>query len=431
MLIELDIKNFRSIKEKVTLSLLPSGKFQDDRNLTKLKNIGKSENYQLLNSVIIYGGNAAGKSNVLKALTALKYLVAYSVDNKINDAIDYYYPFLLDKETREKPVYLKATFIAKDKVVYEYEIEYNYKKVLNESLYFYPKNQKAKLFDRLDEDISYGEYFKGNKNFQLLENQLLLSHAGKTATESLLPAYQFFSKYIFTLIINDTDSDISKIRTIGKSVADNKKIITDMNRLLKYIGSHIEGIEIKEIEMKDILFPEFIPENTQKDLYEQFKYQIKAKHKVYHNKKEVGFESLDLMEESNGTIKFLSIAGWMLQALQTGSTVLIDELDKSLHPLLTRILVSLFNNPKSNPKGAQLIFTSHDVSLIDKQLLRLDQIWFVEKDMYGETVLYPLSEFTGISKVTTLKEWYMNGRFGGIPEINYPLIEIESCHEEE
>lgn len=430
MLIELEIENFKSIKERVSFSMLPSNKFSENRNITTLKNIGKTDEYYLLNSAIIYGANAAGKSNILRAFKALQYLVDNSVDYKLDDEIEPYEPYLLDKGSKNKPVYLKSTFIGKDKIIYEYEIKFNSKEIVIENLYFYPKNQKARLFERTIDDLKFGDYFTGIKNFNLLKNQLLLSHVGKTGTKSLLNAYKFFTKYLFAIIVNDMSADFSRIRFIGNYVNENDKIRSDINKLLRHIGTQLEGITVVETDQSKFDYlPDNMPEKVKNEIKETYKFDIKARHKVYEDGKEIGYVDFDLLDESAGTVKFLSISSVILDALQDGSTVIVDELDKSLHPLLTRILVSLFNQKETNPNGAQLIFASHDVTLIDKELLRLDQIWFVNKSTYGNTDLYPLSDFKGISKIKTLRQWYLEGRFGGIPEIIYPVIQLESCNE--
>ena len=129
-------------------------------------------------------------------------------------------------------------------------------------------------------------------------------------------------------------------------------------------------------------------------------------------------ELFDIQEESTGTIKLLVVGGLILDALQDGTTIVIDELDKSLHPLVSQMLIKLFNSTENNPNNAQLIFASHDISLIDRDLFRLDQLYFAEKDYKGESNYYRLSDFTDISKVAPLAKWYLLGRFGAVPMID-------------
>ena len=119
------------------------------------------------------------------------------------------------------------------------------------------------------------------------------------------------------------------------------------------------------------------------------------------------------------------VSSIIIDALEDGSVIIIDELDKSLHPLLTKMLISLFGSKRNNPHNAQLIFATHDISLIDQDLLRRDQIWLTEKKAEGMTHLYPLSDFSGISKVRPLDNWYMHGRFGAIPNIKKFMLNME------
>ncbi len=427
MLIEFKVKNFLSIKEEQTFSMLPAGRvpLSDNPNNVTSKT-ETSCNLNLLRSTIVYGANASGKSSFLKAFRALQYLVVNSIDFKLDQEIPPYEPFKLDEETKEAPVEFKVAFIA-NQIRYTYEIIYNKKEFLHESLIFYPKKQPAKLFIRdIDKETSFGEYYSGPKKHELFNNQLLLSKAGSSAIESLAEPYRYFSTYLYVNIIHDIGYDLSLIRSFAKFWAEEgSNIRKNMHKLIKVADTGITGFALRERTMDEFKLPEDMTDDEKKKIADKYKYSIKTIHKTAQNGKVIGETNFDLREESTGTIKLMVVGGLILDALADGSTIIIDELDKSLHPLLTRMLIQLFHSEKNNPKNAQLIFATHDASLIDVDLFRRDQIWLTEKDDLGCTGIYPLSDYTGISKVKPLENWYLRGRFGGIPVINEYELDLE------
>jgi AAA15 family ATPase/GTPase len=139
----------------------------------------------------------------------------------------------------------------------------------------------------------------------------------------------------------------------------------------------------------------------------------------FFNKKNLLHQEAGLSfdEESNGVKTLFSVGGRMLDALSKGETIFVDELETSLHPYLSKVLVSLFQNKRINKKNAQLIFTTHDTNLLDKTLFRKDQVWFAQKDEFGETDLYSLQDYSDVREDTPFDKWYLAGKFGGIPNI--------------
>ncbi len=431
MLIDLSITNFKSIKDRVTFTMLPSGRIKNSEHCESLY---FNDNYKisLIKSSLIYGGNASGKSNFLMAFAALIFLVKNSSDFKLDQNIAPYEPYKLDINSKESPIIFEIDFLSNNLTRYKYKIEFSSNEFVNEALYFYPHGQKAKLFVReKGKKISYGDYFKGTKKIEVLPNQLILSKAGKDPIESLQEPYRFFSRHIYCHIIHDTEYDEVLIHSFSKIIAnkDNSNLRENINKLLCASDSGIKAINIKEVKEDDFRFPDDLTDKEKKEIVEKYKFRIKTEHDLYSNNDKIGTEFFDLFEESTGTIKLLALGGLILEALEDGTTIVIDELDKSLHPLLTRMLINIFNSNTNNPNNAQLIFATHDISLIDQSLLRRDQIWFTEKDEYGKTGLYPLSDFTGISKVRTLDNWYMNGRFGGIPNLKRYILNLEFSSE--
>ena len=428
MLLEFRVSNFRSIKDQQILSLLPSGRIKQGELPFNLISDEHKDMQSALKSTIIYGGNASGKSNLLRALHALRYLVLKSIDYKLDDKIEPYEPYKLDKSSLDNPIEMEIDFIAKDNIRYIYKIVFDNKKFLHESLYFFPMRQRAKLFVREGETgISYGDYFTKDKKNHLLPNQLLLSRAGSSPIEPLNYAYRFFSKDLISKIAHDTHYDNILINTFSKIIAEKKdtSLLNNMLKLICIADTGICDIATFETQADQFAIPAEISDEEKQKLIEKYKYIIKTKHKVFDKESQIGEISFDLRDESTGTIKLLAIGSLILETLQQGGVIVIDELDKSLHPLLTRLLIKLFNSEKNNPKNAQLIFATHDVSLIDITLFRRDQIWLVEKNSKGATEIYSLSEYTGISKIKPLMNWYIRGRFGAIPQINESELNLD------
>lgn len=149
------------------------------------------------------------------------------------------------------------------------------------------------------------------------------------------------------------------------------------------------------------------------------KYEIFAVHDNFdENDNNIGFSAMPLAEESTGTQKLFVLGGLVLRALMNGRTILFDEFERSLHPIISQYIIQLFNNPEVNTKNAQLILATHDTNLLGKENnLRRDQIWIVEKDEKGRSELFSVSDIEGIRKDTPFEKWYLSGRFGGIPGI--------------
>ena len=159
---------------------------------------------------------------------------------------------------------------------------------------------------------------------------------------------------------------------------------------------------------------------------ERFKYEVRTKHQMFDKGKNIGETFLNFEEESLGTKKLLAVGGLIISALGDGSFIVIDELDKSLHPLLTKMLIGLFHSKKNNPFNAQLIFATHDSSLLDNELFRRDQIYFVDKEYEGYTILYRLSDIKGVRRDIPFDKWYLSGRFSAIPVISDLELQFSS-----
>ena len=425
MLLSFKIENFRSIKNSVLL---------DQRVGSKLNNNDLEENYfevnnhKILKSLIFYGRNASGKSNILIALKAFQYLVYESDKFKHGDEIITYTPYKFEKNNINKPVKFEIEFLGKEsKVKYLYIIEYNSERFVKEALYFYPKGVKTKLYDRNENSINYGDSYRGNKKIiedNLLKNQLFLSKSASNKILYLDEVYLFFVNYMDISIYNDTDEDFEAIRNYSELLIHDMRLKINLSKLLKSADTNILDFEIVENDASSFKLPDNVPESERKKLMDDYKYKVLTKHLLFENGIEVGHDNLDLDDESLGTRKLMSIGSRILYALLNGGLIVVDELDKGLHPLLTKLLIRLFNGKENNPHNAQLIFATHDSTLLDSELFRRDQICFVEKEYEGNTLLYKLSDFKGVRQNIPIDKWYLSGRFKGIPVINDVELEF-------
>jgi len=424
MVIEFLARNFRSIKEERSLKLASVNKFPSDENNDNIT--PKEDNFYGITTVksgVLFGGNASGKSNMLKAIKTLSHLVENSMEFKLDEKISSYNPFKLCSKANLKPIMFKIDFIAKNKIRYLYHIEFSEEKFLKEELFFYPhskKTRKTLVFKRESgKNIQFGKHYEGKRKFDIYDNQLLLSQAGLKPIKSLISPYRFFSKYLFCSTIHDTRYDDAIIRSFTRLIKEkNTKFQSNINRIIRAADTGITEVRTKEHGEEAFQFPEDMPQELKVEIIEKYKDRIKTVHQVYEDDQIIGEELFDIKQESTGTIKLLVVGGLILDALQDGTTIIIDELDKSLHPLISQMLIKLFNSTENNPYNAQLIFATHDISLINRDLFRFDQLYFAEKDYKGGSKYYRLSDFTNISKVAPLAKWYLLGRFGAVPMID-------------
>jgi uncharacterized protein len=429
MIIEFAVTNYRSIQTRQVMDFKIEGQIG---NKTFVEHLAlpkdKSHGSGLVKTTAIYGANASGKSNFLKALRALEVMVINSSSFKLDKAIPTYEPFKLDKTTLKAPSVFELDFIAKDHKHYHYEVHFDKNTVLKELLCVYELDRKSPrlrvLFERkADRSILWDE----KKDFSLNPNQLLLSKAGTNDIPALKEAYRFFSNYFFYGAAQSSFFDEAMLKIaetiLNNSHSENNKLQKLIISIIQAADTGISHIFTHELDVSQLPLPNEMSEEEKGKILDRFKKRIKTVHALYENGVEVGKTIFDLSEESTGTMKLVGLAGVITQALEEGSVIVMDELDKNLHPLLTRMMIGLFHNPEMNRKNAQLILSTHDVSLIDNELFRRDQIMLIDKDLSGKSSIKRLSDFTGISRVKQLEKWYLAGMFSAVPAINDYQIE--------
>lgn len=422
MLIQFSIRNFRAFKDKTTLNLIASNY---DKEVREGENIFLDQkfNLRILKSAVIYGANASGKSKFLEALMFMRhFIITSSKESQMGDKIDLE-PFKLSVETEKEPTEFEVIF-TKNNILYRYGFEANQNEIVSEWLFHKTKLKEVELFyrDFQNFEIHPRDFAKGKtlvKEKLIRNNALLISVAAQFNDDISLNIIEWF-KNLGTL--SGLREEGYEGYTVGKTYESGYK-----RKILELLKAADLGIRDIFVEMLDT---EKLPKNMPKDVKEfilkktkeenaQFLSDIYTIHRKYDkNKKYVGNVNLSMdNDESFGTQKFYYLTGPILDTLENGYTLIVDELDSKLHPNLVCKLVALFNSRDLNPKNAQLVFNTHDTNLLSSGLFRRDQIWFTEKDKFGEARLYSLADFKSeeVRKTEAFEENYIRGKYGAVP----------------
>jgi AAA15 family ATPase/GTPase len=415
MLIEFRVKNFRSLRDEQVLSLVAS----TEKTLldTHALDTGLKAAPHLLKSAVVYGANASGKSNLIKALQFMRGVVLESANLQPGQTFGRLQPFRLDAASGSLPTEFEVTFILNG-VRYQYGFAMNAQRIISEQLLVYKAFKPQRWFERhfdaeSGKDVyEFGSSLKGAKNLwegATRPNALFLSVAVQLNSEALRPVFDWFAN---RLVIFNEQSPLSPQFSMQmlKQEAQRKAIC----EFLRAADISIADIEVatKQAMVHTINF-DLTTGKREETASEQTVDEVKFHHITEH-----GNAVFDLMDESSGTRNLLLLTGPILDILNKGLTLVVDELDTSLHTLLVQALVRLFHRPEVNTGGAQLIFTTHDTSLLDAYgLFRRDQIWFVEKRPDQSSSLYPLLDFSP-RKNEALERGYLQGRYGALPYLH-------------
>nr|WP_304087334.1 ATP-binding protein [Maridesulfovibrio ferrireducens] len=398
-------------------------KKDDDHNIIQT---GINREPEALPCVAILGANASGKSNVLKAFSFLKKIIQESVLRKKEDLFEDNC-FRLNPTYANKPTCFRIKFIALNGHMYQYWLELVPEEIIREKLTAIPNTKGARevtLIDREQNKLELHRSIHPKKAFlnvwkAEINNQqtalALLSNKGEISIfDSAISWFKSFGQFTSTNIPEYVTASFIQNETIN---------IEHVTHLLKSADINVHEVNINEKQRSLGLSP-------------SEEYIFNDSDGLFNPKLEISFSHLDIQgnpipfnfqdDESNGTKTFFSISGMIILNLYLGTPVAFDELDSALHPYLVRKIIQLFTNKATNPKGAQLIFSTHDVTVMDKTLLRPDEIYFTEKDKDTfETRLFSLSEFKGVGSVSKndrgqkLYKDYLDGRFGAVPEVDW------------
>lgn len=400
MILNLEFKNYRSFKGSCSFTTEPTSSKAKANNLCEVETKAEGSKKALKIS-LIFGANASGKTNLIKFLYGFRRWVL-NMDNRVGEDIVLYQPFRFDRETANVPIEFSLEFIAQ-KIRYKYEVSFTKMQIESESLISYPNGKQTQLYERtlLPDDkesdtIKLGASLAAYKPFNVFKNQLLLSKFLKdTPCKPITNA----AKYLADMVISNG--------------FHGDTILGEDKEMLRWLYSHPDNKKmlVEFLAFADTGVADFQLEKRSGNV------EVTSLHGLYKDGEGIGKTDLPFREESFGTRALFFIGCHILQALQSGSPFFIDEMDSGLHSYVTQLIVDIFRNERINKKNAQLIFTTHDVNLLDQNTIRKDQVWFTEKDEYGVSEIFTLSDFDDVREDTLFAKWYLNNKFGGVPSL--------------
>ena len=427
MLIEFTFKNYRSFRDEAVLSMEATG-------LGTYKNsLIEYGTYKLLPGVAIYGKNGGGKSNVIRAFWLAVQFIKNAQRTQHENAVVPVSPFLLNDYSKNTETSFEFVYIVNN-IKYIYGFSATRSVIKKEYLYHAPKGQKAIVFIREGEKYTFTEDKAKRKMISeaVADNQLFFSVACTMNDTACVSAMQWFREYVFF------SRDYSDIPRQLLDYSNDKNMLRAISDYAKAADVGIEDMQF-DINNEEIVdeaaFPDNIPvgvrtalinfmhalsetSNNSEVKLKRGEVTATAYHRGQKENGESDLFSLELSDESDGTRKLMSIAPAIESVLQIGGVLLVDELDKELHPILVAYIVSKFQSKQTNSNGAQLIFTTHDTELMNEEILRKDQLYFVDKDnSSGVSELYSISEFA--TKTTeNIRKGYIAGKYGATPNLD-------------
>jgi AAA15 family ATPase/GTPase len=365
----------------------------------------------------IYGANGSGKSNFI---SAYRYMRSIVLGRKEFDGAK----FKLDEQKSSEPSFFEVVFIGKDKNRYRYGFELSDSEIISEWLFCSKTRKETTYFTREKQNITVGRLFKEGKGLESkTKNSRLFLKVVASLNGSI--AQLVVDWFKGTRVLNGIAmGNMQTLEEIVERGDSYRKRIVDV---LHAFDIQMEDFKLRELfaSVVDIDQMEGAPDSLKKIVAIMNEYiksedykpvpNVMTIRKKYSHKKPSGEIELNMLEESHGTQKLFAIAGFIVDALDDGSTLFIDELESQLHPMVTKQIVQIFNSKETNKKNAQLIFSTHDTNLLSE--LRRDQVWFTEKDRYGDSHMYSLVEYKNPRKEAVLEKDYIKGKYGAVPFI--------------
>lgn len=411
MLLEFRCKNHKSIKDEVLFSLLASKDTFNSEYLYGYKDL------KILKSSVVYGANGSGKSNFIDAIFFMKSLVTNSINLQPGMGIPYT-PHKLNGVGSES--FYSVQFI-KNGVRFAYGFSIKQMLVKEEYLYYFPNGRQAKIFDRTGMTYEEGSKFKGRFNSckdVLKPNRLMISCAANfTNITEIEDAFRFFSE---DLVIYTNANQENWMQYSLYQFNSNPEIKNLALSFMRDIGVDIQDIKIniEESAFPQSELPEFLSDEYKNKL------RMTPLQKITASVVYPGFETDLFTEESTGIQKLFAFLCPFLDIISKGKILICDELETSLHESLLYTLLKTFLS-LNGKEQSQIIFTTHDTSLLSLDLFRRDQIWFTElNSLNRSTELYSLAEIKSVRKDENYGKGYISGRYGAIPMLNENLAEL-------
>ena len=421
MIIKFSVTNFKTFRNKAELSFVASNydKTREEENIYSCETFG----FNILKSAVVYGANASGKSKLMDALLFMRrFVLTSSRDSQKGDPIQVE-PFLLSTETNSKPTEFEIIFIFK-KQLFRYGFEVDSKRVVAEWLYFRPLTKEIELFVRDGQQFTFHErkFAKGGriaKDKMVRENALMLSVAAQFNEEIAGSVIDWFKRFKIISALEPEGYKSYSMNSLKDSVK-KQKILDMLNKadinISDLVLQPVDASQLPKgmpIEFKNIILQKL--GDGKSDLM-----ALNTIHQVFDKENNAVAKLQFNMDsaESSGTNQFFALTGPIIDVIENGYVLAVDELDSKLHPNLVAKIIEIFNSKELNPKNAQLVFNTHDTNLLSADIFRRDQIWFVEKDRFGAASLYSLADYKEVRKEENFENNYIKGKYGAIPIIS-------------
>jgi len=428
MLISFSVENWASFREQTAFTMIASREKQHKERLPFMP----KHSLRLLPIAAIYGGNASGKTNLFKALKFVKDLIVKGTQPESLIHVD---QFILDKKFASIPTHFSFDLLIDD-AIYSFGFSLNNKEILEEKLIkisgrsektlYYRKNGNMEFNEQLNDNDFLRFAFKGTR-----DNQLFLTNAISQNIKTFKNIYDWFNK---NLILISPDSSFGPFEMF---LDEGNTIHKKINDILPALDIGISQLGSEEIKFENLPVPDFVKKEIQDNLKEgmaakivnenddRFVIMLKSdnltakKLVTYHKRADGSKIKFELNQEADGSKRMIDLLPAFIEISNHRSEKIfvIDELDRSLHTLLTRSLLEIFLDRCSSESRAQLIFTTHDVLLMDQKLLRRDEMWIAERDTSGASTLTSFSEYKDVRKDRDIRKSYLQGRMGGIPKL--------------
>jgi AAA15 family ATPase/GTPase len=425
VIISFSLENWLSFRDKVTFSMLATKERRHSERLVKLQKYRT----KVLPIAAIYGGNASGKTNFFKALSFVKNMVVNGTQPGAPIPVK---PFKLDSTGSEQPSKFCFELLINE-IIYEFSFSVTRKAVLEEKLIEITGTKEKVLYHRSEKNINFDGSLKKD-DFLLFafkgtrDNQLFLTNSVSQNVKSFLPVYDWFKD---SLVLVAPDSRFGQFTLF---IDESSPLYSTMNELLVQLDTGIAHFGSDEFQLDSILFPNSLKSDFQEDGTVIIENQssgdmllitpkdgdlVAKKLVTFHSKADGEEVKFEVNQESDGSRRLLDLLPAFLEMSSDNSNkvYVIDELDRSLHTLLTRRLLELYLAVCSNGTRKQMLFTTHDVLLMDQELLRRDEMWVTERDNKGNSSLFSFSEYKDIRYDKDIRKSYLQGRLGGVPRI--------------
>jgi len=446
MIVRFSVENWMSFKNRVTFSMIAS---QERQHVERVPRIDKYHT-RVLPVAALYGGNASGKSNFFKALDFVKNFVVKGTRPDSPIRVE---PFRLDPSGTNQPTRFSCELLI-DETIYEFSFAATRQAVLKEKLVKISASSDRVLYDRKDNKIDFDHTLKKDQEqFDFLnfafrgtrDNQLFLTNAVSQKVDTFRPVYDWFDKSLM-MIAPDT-----RYKLFEQFLDEKNPLYATMNKTLSQLDTGIAHLDFEMIPIENLSLPQSLTnklmEGSREGLIirgvgpfdERFviareKGELVAKKLVTYHSTLDGHEiSFEMENESDGSRRVIDLlpAFLTLSASPSNSVIVIDELDRSLHTLLTRRLLEAYLTGCTAKTRSQLLFTTHDVLLMDQDLLRRDEMWVTERDEKGISELFSFSEYKDVRYDKNIRKSYLQGRLGGIPRILLSGALAQSCPDKE